>query len=164
MTEPNFITKLSTFGNLPVAKFGHTATLVSKDQVIIFGGASGNADTFSITNEAYCLSIEENSLSWTKLNNTGTIPCPRAAHASCKIDDSKLVLFGGATGSGGFAPDILYLLHLDGDKAVWSEVAVVGEKPAKRYGHTQTFTNPYAVLFGGNIGTKNTNGGRMELD
>lgn len=36
------------------------------------------------------------------------------------------------------------------DKAVWTEVEVVGEIPKERYGHTLTFTNPFLILFGGN--------------
>jgi hypothetical protein len=38
--------------------------------------------------------------------------------------------------AGGLAPDILYLFQLQKEKAVWSEVDVVGESPTKRYGHT----------------------------
>ena len=68
-----------------------------------------------------------------------------------------MLLFGGATGAGGLAPDILYLFQLSKEKAMWSEVDVVGESPTKRYGHTMTFTSPYVVLFGGNTGNQNMN-------
>ena len=43
------------------------------------------------------------------------------------------------------------------DRAVWSEVDIVGEAPAKRYGHSLTFTSPFVVLFGGNTGNVNMN-------
>lgn len=36
------------------------------------------------------------------------------------------------------------------DRAMWTEVEVVGEQPKERYGHTLTFTSPYLILFGGN--------------
>lgn len=124
---------------MPVAKFGHTATPVAKDKIIIFGGASGNVDTYSITNECFCLDIQQNqtvTFTWRKLQNSGTIPCSRAAHSCCKIEENRMLLFGGATGAGGLAPDILYLFQLQKEKAVWSEVDVVGESPTKRYGHT----------------------------
>ena len=58
MEEASYIEKINTLGNMPVAKFGHTATQVSRDKIIIFGGASGNVDTYSITNECFCLDIE----------------------------------------------------------------------------------------------------------
>ena len=157
MEENTYIETVTTFGNMPVAKFGHTATLVNKDKQIIFGGASGNVDTYSITNECFCQDIQNNpvSFTWRKLQNTGTIPCSRAAHACCKIEDNRQLLFGGATGAGGLAPDILYLMLLHKERAIWSEVDVVGESPTKRYGHTLTFTSPFVVLFGGNTGNVN---------
>ena len=141
MDTLSFIEKITTFGNVPVAKFGHTATQITKDKIIIFGGASGNVDTYSITNECYCLDINTasdgtTSFNWRKLLNTGTIPCSRAAHSSTKIEENKLLLFGGATGAGGLAPDTLYLFLLQKDSAVWSEVDVVGDTPSKRYGHS----------------------------
>ena len=73
--EDAFIEKVATFGNMPVAKFGHTATLVSKDKLIIFGGASGNVDTYSITNECFCLDIQGSPITftWRKLQSTFNI-------------------------------------------------------------------------------------------
>lgn len=152
MEEENYIEKIKTQGFMPVAKFGHTSTQVSKEKIIIFGGASGNVDTYSITNECFCLDIEqgpvEPTFTWRKLTNTGTIPCSRAAHSTCSFEEYRMLLFGGATGAGGLAPDILYLLSItepNSDKANWKEVDVVGETPSKRYGHTLTFTSPYVV-------------------
>ena len=160
MDNSSYIEKVNTFGNVPVAKFGHTATQISSNKIIIFGGASGNVDTYSITNECYCLDIEIGNVTnfnWRKLFNTGTVPCSRAAHSSTKIEDNKMLQFGGATGAGGLAPDTLYLFQLQKDNAVWSEVDIVGETPSKRYGHSLTFTSPYVIQFGGNTGNRNVN-------
>ena len=33
--------KVDTFGEVPLARFGHTITQVSKSKVILFGGATG---------------------------------------------------------------------------------------------------------------------------
>lgn len=44
-----------------------------------------------------------------------------------------------------------------GDKAAWSEVEVVGEKPRERYGHTLTYTHPNLILFGGNTDRQTVN-------
>lgn len=111
--DASYIEKITTYGNMPVAKFGHTATVVSKAQIIIFGGASGNVDTYSITNECFCLditeatqpnsnvpngtfssikiSIDNPTFTWRKLTNTGTIPCSRAAHSCCRIEDFRML-------------------------------------------------------------------------
>ena len=94
MEEANYIEKVTTLGNMPVAKFGHTATQISRDKIIIFGGASGNVDTYSITNECFCLDIESEksiTFTWRKLQNTGTIPCSRAAHSCCKIEENRML-------------------------------------------------------------------------
>lgn len=76
MEDVSYIEKITTYGNMPVAKFGHTATPVAKDKIIIFGGASGNVDTYSITNECFCLDVQENTtgtklvtFTWRKLQS-----------------------------------------------------------------------------------------------
>lgn len=51
----------------------------------------------------------------------------------------------------------MYLMKYQNEKAVWSEVITVGERPPRRYGHTLTFTSPYVILFGGNIGSEVSN-------
>lgn len=37
---------------------------------------------------------------WVKLNPTGAIPCPRAAHASTSPGNNKLYVYGGAVEHG----------------------------------------------------------------
>jgi protein phosphatase len=69
------------------------------------------------------------------------------------------VIYGGATGSGGLAPDELYLLDLkNGEQnAEWIIVPVRGQTPGRRYGHTLVFLKPYLILFGGNYGNEAVN-------
>ena len=61
----------------------------------------------------------------------------------------KKCLITGATGSGGLAPDELYLLDLkNGEQnAEWIIVPVRGQTPGRRYGHTLVFLKPYLILF-----------------
>ena len=63
-----------------------------------------------------------------------------------------MVIYGGATGAGGLAPDELFLLDLkDGEsQSEWVTVPVNGKTPGRRYGHTLVNCRPYLVLFGGN--------------
>ncbi len=72
---------------------------------------------------------------------------------------NQLVVYGGATGSGGLAPDELYLLDLkNGEQnAEWIVVPVKGQTPGRRYGHTLVFLKPYLILFGGNYGNEAVN-------
>lgn len=72
---------------------------------------------------------------------------------------NQLVVYGGATGSGGLAPDELYLLDLkNGEQnAEWIVVPVKGQTPGRRYGHTLVFLKPYLILFAGNYGNEAVN-------
>jgi hypothetical protein len=138
-------------------RFGHTVTLINKQQAILFGGARGTSGNYTICDDAYLFNINEKM--WLKLNPTGTIPCARAAHASTSAENNRLVIFGGAVGGGGLATDDLHLLDLtDGEeKCKWSILNCSGTSPGKRYGHAMVYAKPYIAVFGGNLGNKITN-------
>ena len=81
----------------------------------------------------YRFVINGTDVSWTKLQEEGTVPTPRAISAIGYSSKKKmLVLFGGITLSG--KPDnITYTMKLNGDKAVW-ETPTLQFKPPARYG------------------------------
>lgn len=105
--ENAHISHVETFGNIPLAKFGHTSSLISKNRLIVFGGASGNVGNYAITNDTFSLVMKSNPLSftWRKLESKdcqsaldwflllipldkGVIPCPRAAHACTSFEEN----------------------------------------------------------------------------
>jgi protein phosphatase len=89
-------------------------------------------------------------------NVAGIAPTPRAAHASASVEQSQMIVYGGATGGGSLASDDLYLLDLRSgeESASWMIVPVVGVTPGRRYGHTAIFQKPHLLIFGGNIGSE----------
>ena len=141
---------------VPPARFGHTMTAVSKNKIVLFGGATGDTGKYSITADAYCLDLL--NCQWTRLdtNVSGTPPSPRAAHASTGAESMQMVVYGGATGGGSLASDDLFLLDLrEGlDRGSWTIVPVVGPTPGRRYGHTICFVKPHLLIFGGNTGSE----------
>ena len=143
---------VEVYGEVPLARFGHTVTQVSKSKVIMFGGATGDTGKYTITGDTYALDLI--SFKWAKLEGQGMAPHPRAAHGSCSVDQLQMVVYGGATGGGGLVSDDLYLLDLrNGDSAAqWMIVPVIGKTPGRRYGHTIVFCKPYLIVFGGNTG------------
>lgn len=149
--------KIEVFGEVPLARFGHTVTLVSKKKAVLFGGATGDTGKYVITGDTYIFEILNKK--WTKLEGGGITPAPRAAHASTSVDTLQMVVYGGATGGGSLASDDLYLLDLrNGEKkAQWMIVPVVGKTPGRRYGHTIIFSKPFLLVFGGNTGTEPVN-------
>lgn len=88
---------------------------------------------------------------------SGTAPSARAAHGAVCVEPYKIVIFGGATGSGGLASDDLYHLDIRDGVGVWNVINVSHKTPGKRYGHTFSYTKPYLIVFGGNIGEKSVN-------
>jgi hypothetical protein len=113
--------QLDVYGDIPMARFGHTITLVSKTKVVLFGGATGDTGKYSMTGETYLFNILTKT--WSKLNGKnhsllflmliklmkinilisnnivkGVPPSPRAAHSSTPVEKMHIVVYGGATG------------------------------------------------------------------
>ena len=51
------VEELEVYGEVPMARFGHTITLVSKTKVVLFGGATGDTGKYSMTGETYLFNI-----------------------------------------------------------------------------------------------------------
>ena len=88
--------KVDMTGDIPVPRFGHTITSISKHKSILFGGATGDVGKYSMTGDTYMLNTLKRC--WIKLNCQGIVPSPRAAHASAAIESMQMVVYGGATG------------------------------------------------------------------
>ncbi len=50
----------------PPGRFGHKVTLISKGKAILFGGATGDAGIYKLTNDTY--SFDTESENWNLLN------------------------------------------------------------------------------------------------
>lgn len=68
-----------------------------------------------------------------------------------------MVIYGGATGSGGLASDDLFHLDIREGVGIWNVINVRDRTPGKRYGHTLSYSKPFLVVFGGNIGDRSVN-------
>ena len=87
---------LKVLGEGPLPRFGHTITLVSKTKAVLFGGATGNTETYSTTSDTFIFDCTNRK--WTKIEPTGSPPTPRAAHAATTVELNQLVIYGGAKG------------------------------------------------------------------
>lgn len=83
-------------GEIPCARFGHTMTVLSRDLVVLFGGAIGDMGKYTMSCDAYAFHVSTST--WNKLNAEGIFPSPRAAHASIAIESTQMITYGGATG------------------------------------------------------------------
>ena len=116
---------LASAGKSPGKRFGHTVAQVSKELVVIFGGAVPDKDGFIITNDIFLYDIINNVWKQVELHKT---PTPRAAHGSCPVEEMQMVVFGGALGNGSHADNNLYLLRNIGQGNMrWITVPVIGK-------------------------------------
>jgi hypothetical protein len=60
-----FVEDVEVNGEIPQARFGHTVTIVAKNKVVLFGGATGDTGKYSMTGETYMFNILNKQ--WTKL-------------------------------------------------------------------------------------------------
>ena len=52
----------------------------------------------------------------------------------------------------------MYLFDLrPNDLGLWKIIAVIGTTPGRRYGHSLTYSRPFLIVFGGNIGQEPVN-------
>ncbi|KAL7501708.1 hypothetical protein ACHAXN_007526 [Cyclotella atomus] len=89
-------TRQPTSGDVPSSRGLHCAAQLNDSNsdtkhVVIFGGAAKDGN---MSNEAFVLDI--NTWKWTKLSTTGDQPSPRAGACLCSLDESTVILFGGA--------------------------------------------------------------------
>ncbi|CAD2100999.1 protein phosphatase containing kelch-like domains, putative [Plasmodium vinckei lentum] len=153
--ETNVCRKEKQKGDIPVPRFGHTATYLGNNKVAIFGGAIGDAGKYNITDDIYLYDLTQNK--WKKLITENT-PTARAAHAAACVDEQQLVIYGGATGGGSLSLDDLYILDLRRDqKYSWMAVPTKGVSPGRRYGHVMVYSKPNLIVFGGNDGQHTLN-------
>jgi len=90
------IETLEVHGEVPCARFGHTTTALSKELVILFGGAIGDMGKYTMSSDTYAFHILTST--WSKLDAEGIAPSPRAAHASIALESLQMIIYGGATG------------------------------------------------------------------
>lgn len=147
-------------------RFGHTITTVKRTKktnpndsdtiIILFGGAVGD-NQYKITNDT--LVYNQTKKIWQAMYAKGDTnkPSPRAAHAATAVENSQLVIFGGAHSHGQLVDNDLYLLKINDSICKYIRVPIESEKPLARYGHTMVFTKPYILLIGGNVANEPSN-------
>mmetsp|Transcript_27039 Transcript_27039/g.40676 ORF Transcript_27039/g.40676 Transcript_27039/m.40676 type:complete len:443 (+) Transcript_27039:47-1375(+) len=102
-----------TSGDAPSSRGLHCAAVMSSSDgtnMCIFGGAAQNG---LMSNEAFVL--DTTTWKWTKIDCGENAPAPRAGACLCSLDDSTVLLFGGAmpTEGGLLGLNDVWVLHVD---------------------------------------------------
>lgn len=147
-------------------RFGHTITTIKRNKktssedsdyiIVLFGGAVGD-NQYRITNDI--LYFDQKTHHWMSMQTrqNENKPSPRAAHSATAVENSQLVIFGGAHSHGQLVDNDLYLLKINDNTCKFIKVPIESEKPPSRYGHALVFTKPYILLIGGNVGNEPSN-------
>ncbi|KAI8475739.1 MAG: hypothetical protein J3K34DRAFT_480381 [Monoraphidium minutum] len=134
---------LTTTGDAPCARGGHSATLVG-DRLYVFGGEDSRRRPLD---DLHILDLP--SMEWSLIAVPGkphAKPPPRCGHAAVVLHD-KLVVFGG----GSIANCLSDCWVLDLDTLHWTRPAAAGHAPSPRAGHASVLVGErWYILGGGN--------------
>eukprot|EP01090_Pellita_catalonica_P002547 TRINITY_DN1211_c0_g1_i1.p1 TRINITY_DN1211_c0_g1~~TRINITY_DN1211_c0_g1_i1.p1 ORF type:complete len:313 (-),score=51.27 TRINITY_DN1211_c0_g1_i1:65-1003(-) len=131
----------------PPPRKRHSAA-VFNDKLVVFGGFQSQGDSYRGDNYDDLYSFDFTSNSWTKHQNKGPTPCPRAGHSS-DIVGSKMFTFGGSSSS---RAEMNELHYLDLSDFTWLKTRGRGKIPDERYGHSTAIVGKNLFLFGGSTG------------
>ncbi|XP_046889743.1 kelch domain-containing protein 4 [Hypomesus transpacificus] len=143
----------------PTGRSGHRMVL-SKRQLLVFGGFHESARDFIYYNDVYSFSLD--SFTWSRLAPSGSAPSPRSAcQMTSTPDGSGVIIYGGYSKvrakkdvDKGTIHSDMFLLKREGkedqEKWSWSRVSPSGSKPPPRSGFSLAVgLGGRAVLFGG---------------
>jgi len=88
--ETNSWKAIHQTGQIPCERSGHGVVLVNKT-VFLFGGYGG-IDPIHLS-DLHCFDMEQRR--WSRVRDSGTVPCPRTAFAMCWDQRSSIFLMGG---------------------------------------------------------------------
>jgi len=146
---PSFTLLPSTNG--PPDLYGHASVVLPNGQMLIFGGYCSSMGMLIPFSTIWAIDTTQSSLTFTSLSiSNSSLPSPRRAFAVVLLDDSKILIQGGAD----FALQNVYsdgwILDASQDPMVWTSVEVLAEL-GPRYDHFAVATGSQ-VVFGWGYG------------
>eukprot|EP00899_Mesostigma_viride_P003607 jgi/Mesvir1/13247/Mv18980-RA.1 len=126
-------------GEGPCPRSRHTATVIDKKDIVIFGGL----DQRVRFNDVYILSTATNT--WVKPDVQGTAPSVRAHHSATVVGSNVYIL--GGYGGNGKAYNDLYILDIANN--TWTKPNLKGKGPCPRFDHSAIYFPGKLLVFGG---------------
>ncbi|XP_039022223.1 acyl-CoA-binding domain-containing protein 4-like [Hibiscus syriacus] len=130
---------METFGKIPVARGGHSVTLVGS-KLIVFGGEDRSR---KLLNDVHVLDLQ--TMIWFAVEATQTPPAPRYDHSAAVHSERYLLIFGGCSHSLFF--NDLHVLDLQ--TMEWSQPQVQGDLVSPRAGHAGISVDEMFYIVGG---------------
>eukprot|EP01016_Furgasonia_blochmanni_P045860 TRINITY_DN6525_c0_g2_i2.p1 TRINITY_DN6525_c0_g2~~TRINITY_DN6525_c0_g2_i2.p1 ORF type:complete len:229 (+),score=38.70 TRINITY_DN6525_c0_g2_i2:75-689(+) len=151
--------KITTLGDTPEPRFGHTATEVHKN-VYVFGGMQKSSGAPRLNfNDMHKIRLKSNgSLEWQQIETKGTPPERRHGH-TCVRQKEWLIIFGGRGDDNKLFND-LFLFNTK--SSTWFKVNVEGDIPCPRFSHGAVNYGASLLIYGGSA-TKITDSKKLQL-
>ncbi|EQC40119.1 hypothetical protein SDRG_02771 [Saprolegnia diclina VS20] len=140
-----------TSGTPPSQRWGATATRISKDRIVLYGGESEDETTLA---DIHVFDIATNA--WSRPANCESLP--RTWHGAVYLPTNKLlVVFGGERLVNDAMETLADPMVLDTEAFLWYPPVVAGPVPVARSGHSMCRLGSDIVVFGGNRGRSSMN-------
>ncbi|POM68272.1 Rab9 effector protein, partial [Phytophthora palmivora] len=139
---------VKALGNAPPGRWGHTATKISEERVVVYGGTDDEERTLG---DLHVFDMKTHR--WTTPLNCETIK--RTWHDAVYLSSKNLVIvFGGERNSDieGELDILSDIVVLDTECFLWYPPAICGSPPSGKSGHTCTALGDDVVVFGGSGG------------
>ncbi|KAG7397558.1 kelch domain-containing protein 1 [Phytophthora boehmeriae] len=139
---------VETEGNVPPERWGHTATKISNNRMVVYGGTDDDENTLG---DLHVFDLKTHR--WTTPLNCETIL--RTWHDVVYLASKNLlIVFGGERNSAAEGElDLLSdIMVLDTECMLWYPPAIRGTAPSARSGHTCSVLGNDMVVFGGSRG------------
>lgn len=120
-------------------RVGHTASIVNGNKMVVLGGSDGNS-LFGM-DTAYVYDTVKRS--WVRQSVAGRKPAGRRSHVATVVNDTLVVVHGGANND--FTKALDDVAVLDTEKWTWS-LPSVKNAPVARYSHSASQAGPYMIL------------------
>ena len=153
--------RVTTGGEAPLPRWGHTATVIDKTTFVVFGGFHTDTNRF---NDLHIFDTQR--MTWMqpitsmvdftprgnhvpKKGTPSTVPDPRGGHTTTLVG-TTLVVFGGYGGNGYARRDFNDVALFDLEGQEWIKVpAIQGKAPEARSGHTASNHNNTSIFYFG---------------
>lgn len=139
LTPPNFTTRYEHVAFTPASR---------SNTVYVLAGANQESNISADYVQCYNVKTEQ----WSTVKTTGTAPCPRTHHSSAFVGDCVYLFSGGKVGAEPVQDRQVYCFNAATD--AWSSLAIAGDSPSPRHGHTMNVVGKKVYCFGGMAGTK----------
>ena len=163
--------RVTTGGEAPLARWGHTATVIDKTTFAVFGGFHSDTNRFNDlhifdTQKMTWMQPLEMMADFTPRGNhipkkgiSNAVPDPRGGHTTTLVG-STLVVFGGYGGTGYARRDFNDVALFELESQAWLKIPPIqGKAPEARSGHSASNHNDNSIFyFGGwNAGSQFNN-------